>query len=269
MRNCARSVRGGPGGAFTDDLARFPAGPRTSHGSKSPRRGRHLRRSCTTSRWCTASMPSTRRHPSQKATDGAEPDPPSASSTGTTPATSTAGQTAPTPSATNAPRCAPPPASPIHKSCTETRSAASPAKARLGRFASDAHAGRRRGHDHATTAMRRGPGSSRRGTPPWAVSRSGDALSTACDGRSGRRRFCSNLRASSLLTGSNDTYRSVLLSSRRQSEPCAPHTYQSICTQFVEIWLRGQVWHRWKDPVRSSARCVRPRLTRFSTCSVP
>ncbi|RUP66680.1 hypothetical protein SSPNP10_18705 [Streptomyces sp. NP10] len=166
MRNCARSVRGGPGGAFTDDLARFPAGPWTSHGSKSPRRGRHLRRSCTTSRWCTASMPSTRRHPSQKATDGAEPDPPSASSTGTTPATSTAGQTAPTPSATNAPRCAPPPASPIHKSCTETRSAASPAKARLGRFASDAHAGRRRGHDHATTAMRRGPGSSRRGTPP-------------------------------------------------------------------------------------------------------
>lgn len=125
----------------------------------------------------------------------------------------------------------------------------------------------------ATTTPRQpcggGPAVAAEVPPPWAVSRSGDALSTACDGRSGRRRFCSNLRASSLLTGSNDTYRSVLLSSRRQSEPCAPHTYQSICTQFVEIWLRGKVWHRWKDPVRSSARCVRPRLTRFSTCSVP
>ncbi|MFG3398599.1 hypothetical protein [Streptomyces parvus] len=38
---------------------------------------------------------------------------------------------------------------PVHKSCAETWIAANPVEARLGRFASDAHAARRRGHDHA------------------------------------------------------------------------------------------------------------------------
>ncbi|MEU5971992.1 hypothetical protein [Streptomyces globisporus] len=38
---------------------------------------------------------------------------------------------------------------PVHKSCAEAWIAANPAEARLGRFASDAQAGRRRGDDHA------------------------------------------------------------------------------------------------------------------------
>ncbi|MFF8963184.1 hypothetical protein ACF1BK_10595 [Streptomyces globisporus] len=38
---------------------------------------------------------------------------------------------------------------PVHKGCAETWIAANPAEARLGRCASDAHVGRRRGHDHA------------------------------------------------------------------------------------------------------------------------
>ncbi|MEU6631766.1 hypothetical protein ABZ905_26320 [Streptomyces parvus] len=38
---------------------------------------------------------------------------------------------------------------PVHKNCAETWIAANTVEARLGRFASDAHAGRRRGHDHA------------------------------------------------------------------------------------------------------------------------
>ncbi|MEW1761533.1 hypothetical protein AB0393_34175 [Streptomyces cyaneofuscatus] len=38
---------------------------------------------------------------------------------------------------------------PVHKSCTEAWIAANPTEARLGRFAPDAQAGRRRGDDHA------------------------------------------------------------------------------------------------------------------------
>lgn len=38
---------------------------------------------------------------------------------------------------------------PVHKSCAEAWIAANPTEARLGRFASDAQAGRRRGDDHA------------------------------------------------------------------------------------------------------------------------
>ncbi|CAO0834073.1 putative protein OS=Streptomyces microflavus OX=1919 GN=Smic_83670 PE=4 SV=1 [Streptomyces microflavus] len=38
---------------------------------------------------------------------------------------------------------------PVHKSCAETWIAALPTEARLGRFASDVQAGRRRGDDHA------------------------------------------------------------------------------------------------------------------------
>ncbi|MEW9513859.1 hypothetical protein [Streptomyces bacillaris] len=38
---------------------------------------------------------------------------------------------------------------PVHKSCAEAWIAANPGEARLGRFASDAQAGRRRGDDHA------------------------------------------------------------------------------------------------------------------------
>ncbi|MFJ3973457.1 hypothetical protein ACIPYR_35680 [Streptomyces parvus] len=38
---------------------------------------------------------------------------------------------------------------PVHKSCAEAWIAAKPVEARLGRFASDAQAGRRRGDDHA------------------------------------------------------------------------------------------------------------------------
>ncbi|MEU0001804.1 hypothetical protein ACIF6I_33445 [Streptomyces microflavus] len=38
---------------------------------------------------------------------------------------------------------------PVHKSCAETWIAAHPTEARLGRFASDVQAGRRRGDDHA------------------------------------------------------------------------------------------------------------------------
>ncbi|MGO1025741.1 hypothetical protein ACTOXX_34775 [Streptomyces rubiginosohelvolus] len=37
----------------------------------------------------------------------------------------------------------------VHKSCAEAWIAANPTEARLGRFASDAQAGRRRGDDHA------------------------------------------------------------------------------------------------------------------------
>lgn len=38
---------------------------------------------------------------------------------------------------------------PVHKSCAEKWIAAHPTEARLGRFASDVQAGRRRGDDHA------------------------------------------------------------------------------------------------------------------------
>ncbi|SCE40486.1 hypothetical protein [Streptomyces sp. OspMP-M43] len=38
---------------------------------------------------------------------------------------------------------------PVHKSCAEKWLAANPVEARLGRFASDVQAGRRRGDDHA------------------------------------------------------------------------------------------------------------------------
>ncbi|WP_050487174.1 hypothetical protein [Streptomyces sp. CNS654] len=38
---------------------------------------------------------------------------------------------------------------PVHKSCAEAWIAANSTEARLGRFASDAQAGRRRGDDHA------------------------------------------------------------------------------------------------------------------------
>ncbi|MFJ7416392.1 hypothetical protein ACIQWZ_37165 [Streptomyces sp. NPDC098077] len=38
---------------------------------------------------------------------------------------------------------------PVHKSCAKTWTAANPTEARLGRFASDVQAGRRRGDDHA------------------------------------------------------------------------------------------------------------------------
>ncbi|MGW5990993.1 hypothetical protein ACWFRT_29450 [Streptomyces anulatus] len=38
---------------------------------------------------------------------------------------------------------------PVHKSCAESWIAANPVEARLGRFASDVQAGRRRGDDHA------------------------------------------------------------------------------------------------------------------------
>ncbi|MEW2312200.1 hypothetical protein AB0918_26815 [Streptomyces sp. NPDC006864] len=38
---------------------------------------------------------------------------------------------------------------PVHKSCAESWIAENPVEARLGRFASDAQAGRRRDHDHA------------------------------------------------------------------------------------------------------------------------
>ncbi|CAD5911651.1 conserved protein of unknown function [Streptomyces sp. KY75] len=38
---------------------------------------------------------------------------------------------------------------PVRKSCAETWIAANPVEARLGRFASDVQAGRRRGDDHA------------------------------------------------------------------------------------------------------------------------
>lgn len=38
---------------------------------------------------------------------------------------------------------------PVHKSCAESWLAAHPTEARLGRFASDVQAGRRRGDDHA------------------------------------------------------------------------------------------------------------------------
>ncbi|MGW1438667.1 hypothetical protein ACWD7M_25915 [Streptomyces griseus] len=38
---------------------------------------------------------------------------------------------------------------PVHKSCAEAWIAANPTEARLGRFASDAQAGRRCGDDHA------------------------------------------------------------------------------------------------------------------------
>ncbi|MFD0621832.1 hypothetical protein ACFQ2K_02470 [Streptomyces sanglieri] len=63
-----------------------------------------------------------------------------------TPSTSTAGRT----SAVRAAHAdALPLREPVHKSCAEAWIAASPVEARLGRFASDVQAKRRRDDDHA------------------------------------------------------------------------------------------------------------------------